>query len=386
MNDPLVPFDDELGELMDTAYSMEHGPTKISLMEEVVRRADMTGELELQYDTRTMLIEAAVFGGRHDIALVAFTWCLAQSDAHPGEFDEFDLLWKYKWIADSLPNFSSITRAQITGALADMARRYEGAGFSLQPVEAARWKCALYMGELEEARAAYERCAKMKRDASSDCTACVYNAAVEYYGTLGDFKKSVKSAEKILAGKASCAEVPHMTHGHLLWPMFQLGMLEEAMTSHRKGYPMIRRNPVFVQGFAEHLMFLALTANHTKAMQLLGTHLATALEHPGARARFDFLRSALFALLCAQAKGKETIKLRLPASIEFAKTEGVYQLDELFLRFEKTAGELADQLDARNENGYFRGRLQELPNLLAQVRPHSATKKDATEIASDSSA
>src|SRR5687768_13155774 len=175
----------EIDELMSTAMLMEEGSTKISLIEEAVRHADMTGDYQLQFATRDALVQAAVFGGRHDMALVAFSWCLATNDAHPGEFDEHDLLWKYKWIADALPDFPTITRAQIDGALADMHARYERAGFSLQPVETMRWKCAQYMGELDKSREIYERTAKMKRDASSDCIACVYNSSVELFSTLG---------------------------------------------------------------------------------------------------------------------------------------------------------------------------------------------------------
>jgi len=61
------------------------------------------------FHLRQELIEAATFGGMEDRALIAFSWCLAQSDKDADRFPEQDLLWgKYKWILAGITDFPGV--------------------------------------------------------------------------------------------------------------------------------------------------------------------------------------------------------------------------------------------------------------------------------------
>jgi hypothetical protein len=82
--------------LLAGAEGLRDSPEKVAVLEEAVRHADSAGTLELQYGAREGLAEAAYFGGAPDKAIVAYTWCLAQFDRHPGRFNEWRLLWRYK--------------------------------------------------------------------------------------------------------------------------------------------------------------------------------------------------------------------------------------------------------------------------------------------------
>src|ERR1043165_2002174 len=108
-SDPLTVID----RLLEKSNELKNGPERIDVLEEAVRIADEQGELDAGFRARLELIEAATFGGRPDILLTAFAWCLAEHDRDPDRFDRKDLLWKYMWVVGNIVEFPHITRAQI---------------------------------------------------------------------------------------------------------------------------------------------------------------------------------------------------------------------------------------------------------------------------------
>src|SRR5579884_3112427 len=113
----------QVEELMDQAAVLPDGPSKLALLEEAVRLADVHQDTALADEARDDLIRTATFSGYPEKSLVAFSWRLAQSDRDPEVFPEQALLWQYKWIANSLKYFPQITRTQIEDAFDDLARR-----------------------------------------------------------------------------------------------------------------------------------------------------------------------------------------------------------------------------------------------------------------------
>ncbi|MFM7974810.1 MAG: hypothetical protein ACKO8U_07015, partial [Pirellula sp.] len=104
---------EQLEELMDQAEDLPASPTKVAILEQAVNLSDSLGDLEQSYAIRQDLIEAAVFGGVDDRALVAFAWCIAQSDKDPERFPESDLLWSFKWILGTISSFPGVSLQRI---------------------------------------------------------------------------------------------------------------------------------------------------------------------------------------------------------------------------------------------------------------------------------
>ncbi len=357
-------------DLMGTAGILEDGPVKVAMLEEALRLAEMLGDDDLAQGARDSLVEAAIFGGRSDLALVTFSRCLAYSDAHPDECDPHSLLWQYKWIAGTLDEFPEITRQQIDQTLHDLESRATKAGYSPFAAETLRWSLAIGMGDLEAARAAYARFEKAERDGLGDCRACVEDMRVKYFTFTGEAENALQAADPILKKRLGCKEIPHRTYGRVLMPLFRLGRLEEAAEFHRKGYRLIQRNPEFLSQIANHLQFLSLTANTTKALKILSLNLPFAVTAVPGR-KFDFLVAASFALLSAAEQGTKTFKALLPSSLPFFREDGKYPVPELQTELHKLAEDLASQLDRRNGNPSCRRLLDEMPSLLTQIRPHS---------------
>ena len=94
------------------AERMEPGEAKVMTLEETARLADAHGEVALAYETREALIEAAIFAGTPERALVAYAWCRGQQQRAPERYDAEGLLWKQKWIVGVLPDYPHIDRAR----------------------------------------------------------------------------------------------------------------------------------------------------------------------------------------------------------------------------------------------------------------------------------
>src|SRR5437868_5986567 len=106
---------EQLEKLQFESWGLEASPAKVAILEQAVQLADSLGDASESFDIRQQLIEAATFGGMEDRALVAFSWCLAQSDKDPDRFPEEDLLWKYKWILAGITDYPGISLAKIRG-------------------------------------------------------------------------------------------------------------------------------------------------------------------------------------------------------------------------------------------------------------------------------
>src|SRR5262249_18653540 len=136
----------QVWELRWKADDLPHGPAQVALLEEAVQLADSLKDVDLAYRVRSELMTAATFSGRPDIMLVAFSWCLAQYDRNPQQFDQHDLLWKYKWVIGNGYKFPEIDRPRLEALLADVERRYREAGSTMHAVSQARRDFLVHVG------------------------------------------------------------------------------------------------------------------------------------------------------------------------------------------------------------------------------------------------
>lgn len=352
------------------AQTMENSLAKCAMLEEVIRLADLRQELELAFDARMALVDAGTFSGAPDKALVAFSWCLAQADKNPDQFSEYDLLWKYKWVADSLADFPQISKKQMDDMLEDMRVRYERTGSGIYPVLMLRWKTAIRMGDKTAARKWHAQMKKTPRDFMSDCPACVKNQEVHYATFLEKDEQALALAEPILAGRLRCSEVPHITYGYLLVPLLRLQRLEEAARLHQTGYRMAARSTNLLRTIADHLVFLALTDNLARAVKLFEKHLPWSLDSTDYLARFEFaFASRLLTERLAKAD-TTSIKARLPKAFPRYQEKGRYEVAELDAWANEEADALAQRFDERNGTDYFAKRLKGLKKLHALATPY----------------
>lgn len=342
-------------ELLWQAEDAPYGPTKVAMVEEAVRLADTLNNEELGMQARTALVEAAIFSGQGKKALVAFTWCLAQHEKNPDRYDDFDLLWQYKWIANQLADFAEISRAQIENVFADMEQQYQKRGVGLKPVFKIRCNAAMTMGEPEKARHWLQKWLNEPNTWASDCRACEVDSEAALHLELGDFSRAQKLARPIVeTRKLSCSEIPHLTFARMAAPCLAHGLAENAAEYHARGYSLVRNNPEFVEPVGQHMSYLAAAGKPAEGLKLIERHLPWLAISGSTVRHYRFFCGTRAVLASAIAKGlKDSRKLRLPKSLPIYRESGEYSLSALLKWADAELDGLTKQLDTRNGNNFY---------------------------------
>ncbi|HEX8819174.1 MAG TPA: hypothetical protein VF794_04560 [Archangium sp.] len=354
--------------LLGRAERLDPGEAKVMALEEAARLADAHGDVPLAYEVRDALIDAATFGGFPDRALVAFAWCRGQQQKDPERFSPEQLLWKQKWVVGRLDEFPHISRKQIQGALDDVEQCFAKAGAGQRAVLKLRYQAARDMGD-PAADTLWAKWVEAPRDHLTDCRACELDDELDHHLDRGEYAVVLEKARPLLEGRNACAEVPHLTLGSVLYPLFKLGRLEQARDSHLRGYTLVQRNREFLATLGEHLEFLTLTANVARGMMLFGRHLGWALEHASHRDRFTFYSASLALLERALVEGRERVQLPLPLTFTLYVPEGAYETRTLRDWLAAQAEGIAAKFDTRNGTDRFHQLLTRAKHLGNEVVP-----------------
>ncbi|WP_411349408.1 hypothetical protein [Paenibacillus sp. WLX2291] len=336
-------------DLMMEAYGLPNGRAKLQLLEEAARLADSANDVDAGYGIREEIVETATFSGHPRTALVAFSWQLGQFDKNPEEYDEFTLLWSYKWILDNLTCFPEIELAQVDQLLEDMRRRYQEYGYSDHMYYYYRFTLALQCGELDQAGQYLEQMQQMERDAMSDCEACIQNEFVEYWVRQGDDENVLKLAEPIVKGEMNCAEIPHLTLPKLLLPLYRQGKKAEADRYQKKDYKLIKDNTDFLRSIGEHIGYLTIT-DPFKGLELFQQHAAWTDVH---EAPLDVMLFHSYAAGLFHRLQQEDVQFHVKLPASYPNPEHATDVARLAQHYSERALDVARRLDRRNGNDYY---------------------------------
>lgn len=355
-------------QLLGDSSELEDGDAQIALREEAVRVADLKGDLKLQYFAREMFVRACIFGGASEKALVAFAWLLAQFDSNPGMFDQWAILWKYKWINSVICDFPQVPKQRIYEMIDDLEDRALRAGYGLRATTNERYLAEKFWDNKEKAIAYFRRLEGLPADDLSNCPLCETDARVSFAIYTGDDRRALEIAEPILTGHEKCGSVPHRTYANVLLPLIRLGRQQEALRYVVRGYPLIAQNKGFLDRISDHLICLTLTENFMRAIGLVERHLPWTETTKDAFSQFHFFRAAslLFDLL-GERLGDAGVYLefatKLPSSFPIPTEIGDYDCAELTAWFKQKAEAIAMRFDERDETDFFMRTLTETPSL-----------------------
>ena len=355
---------EQVYQLLSQSLDLEDGDAQIALREEAVRLADLGGDLKLQYFAREVFVRSCIFGGATEKGLVAFAWLLAQFDNHPGRFDQWAILWKYKWINGVICDFPQISKLRIYEMLDDLERRALKAGYGLRAVTNQRYRAEKFWDNREQAIEYFHKLEELPPDNLSNCPLCETDERVSFTIYCGNDERALDLAGPILNGDEKCGSVPHRTYANLLLPLIRLGRHNEALRYHLKSYSLIANNKAFLDKIADHMICLALTKNFKQATALVEAHYPWTETNRDLFAHFRFFRAAwlLFELL---AERNRWTKLDMTPAFPLYSGASRYECAQLAAWFKKRAEGLARRFDERNETDFFMRTIAETPSLKA---------------------
>jgi len=359
---------EQVYQLLSQSLDLEDGDAQIALREEAVRLADLGGDLKLQYFAREVFVRSCIFGGATEKGLVAFAWLLAQFDNHPGRFDQWSILWKYKWINGVICDFPQISKQRIYEMLDDLEQRALKAGYGLRAVTNQRYRAEKFWDDREKAVRYFRQLEELPPDKLSNCPLCETDERVSFAIYCGNDQRALEIAQSIFNGDEKCGSVPHRTYANVLLPLIRLGRQREALRYHLKSYSLIANNKAFLDKVADHVICLALTENFKEAMALVEAHYAWTETNRDLFAHFRFFRAAwlLFELLTER---EELLELTMPKSFPLYAEAGNYDSARLGAWFKHKTEGIARRFDERNGTDFFMRTITDTPALKKLVAP-----------------
>lgn len=350
-------------ELIEESLRFGDGDERIEVCESAVREADLGGDLQTQYLAREHSVRAYVFGGAPEKALVGFSWLLAQFDNNPGEFSEWGILWKYKWMMGLICRFPQVPKARIYEMLDDLEARALRAGYGLHAVYNHRYRIEKFWDNKEKASEYFQKMTELPTDDLSNCPVCLRDEFVSFAIYFDLNARALELARPLLDGEEKCGTVPHRTYANLLLPMVRLGRQEEGLNFHRAGYRLIKNNRSSVDRVSQHLVFLTLTENFANAVALFEKHYPWTEQNRDGFDLFHFFRASWLLFDVMSGRGQTALRLNMPGSFLQKPEDGYYRANELADSFRQKAAELARQFDERNETNFFSRTIAETPAL-----------------------
>ncbi|MFY1689481.1 hypothetical protein [Plantactinospora sp. WMMB782] len=346
----------DLEEMLAQAWSLPDGPARFAALDTVFRHADAAGNVEFAFRARMNSMSGFHHGGDPTRLFLAFSWCLATFDKQPEvahSHDAHSLLWNFKWVVWSLPQFPEIPLERTAAVLDDMERRYLLGGHSLHAVYQHRWLVAHHVGDFGTAQEWYDRLLTAPRDGLSDCHACVPSGQVRHLVSLGRYEEAITVGEPYKRG--GCTEQPQWMLAELLPAMLHTGRLDDAVDAFRRGYALVRNDRHHLDNIGRYLHFCGLTGNETHGLEIVERHLGW-LERPSSPyAAMEFASAAAQVLGRLRAAGHGDLVVRRRFDGGRREETSVARLhDELVAH----ARELAARFDARNGNTHQSGRVE----------------------------
>ena len=356
MTDPAALPPDVL-EAAEAAHDAPPGPTRVALWEAAVARADAAKlPPAVRMGFREELVEAAAFDGVRQIDRAFAPWAvlLAEADRDPDAYwvHWHGLLWKYKWLSESVGEYAAIPRAKILAVLDDFARRAAAHGYSVRPAENYRANNLWLLGEEDAAAEAFARFEAARRDFLSDCHACEAARAVVYAVRTGDDAGAVERFAPLASGRLSCAEEPENTHGTLLAPLVRLGRDADAAERNRVGLHALRRFPQFLVRAADHLDYLTRTGDLKQGAAVF-KRFARSVPVVSDHDRWRFLGAAETMLEAIAAESDRPKRYPLPDGSPVPDAGGPVRPSELAVRLGEAADAIEGKFNARNGNDAF---------------------------------
>ncbi len=347
----------EVDELMREADTLPYGPVKMSVMQQAVRAADETHDLDCMFYTRIKLVCAATFSGAGEQSLVAFSWCLNQYKKDPQQFAdyEYELCWEFKHVHDSILQFPQVSAEQIEALLDDMQAVYSMHNYSMRMVNNRRYCWEKERGNKQAAIAYFEKFQSDPRDGMADCIACDRNTEVRFYRYIGNHQRAIDHAQPLFRKELTCECVPRTTYSTILPSYAQTQRLDEADQLREIGYREIRDNPNYLKEIGHQLSYLSFRGQLKVGAKMFARHVEWALNSFELGAKFAFLHGAkwLFEELIAEIskppKPQPKLKLNLPQSFPLYQQDGVYDANEILDWVNAEAGDLAARFDKRNK-------------------------------------
>lgn len=358
--DPGASYIDEIDALLAQAYDLPNSAAKIAILEQAIRIADTYNDIPLSYKCRQELVSAAALGGRPELVLIHFSWCVAKYDESPDSFDRDELYWRFKWFGIATNSFPTIQLPQVMNLLDDFKDRLQKSQLSPHPYLTTLARVYTDCGLLDELRDLLPRLALAARSHLSDCEACIDQLLIKMHLKLGQEDEALQALKELSDSGRVCVEVPLCSYPLFFNVWLNRGQSEVAAKHHKKTFAAICRNPKFLVPLSQHLEYLVAIEDWTKAAKAMRVGFDHWRNATSLRDRWYFLNELIPYLDKLTYRNTEFIRVQLPEDIPVPTQNGRCGVSVLRAWASSHRDEIGRQFDARNGNDHYSRRSKSL--------------------------
>ena len=357
--------------LIAEADNLPLGSLQVPLLEEAANLADRLQDEEQGFAARHRLIYATWFAGSLDRSVVAFSWCLAYLDRHPNVGADDLVLDSYRVVISALPDFVTLSLAQIDAAVDDLEARLQAKGRSPRTAANCRWLVLVRTGRLAAAHDIAKSSRTFSKDALWDDDD--FEAVLEAYDAVyrQDRSKLETRLDHWLSHFWHEPVVRSSVLSLLLRVMVEQGRAKQARALFERVRRDVCQHALLIEQLGYLLIFAAGWAGPRQLRRLLEQAVQDAWQSCDHLGRLHvYLGGELVCRRWAMGSPGRRRKLRLPADFPLTTPDGWYELPVLQAWFRSECEQLMARFDARNGNSFF-------TNFISQWRSDVERQQDA---------
>lgn len=199
-------------------------------------------------------------------------------------------LWEYKWLVGILPCDLTPSKQHIEESLGYMGQLYADFEFSPAMVHKAAMEQAMFMGNVDAAKAAFAQWQAAEKDGMNDCDACEQSSLVKYYYFIGDYARAIELAQPIVDGDLVCGEVPHVTYYAIISSLIQMNQISEAKSMLSDAIDLVMRDDDEFLYLMPQLLQLCIHLGNKEQAEHLLAQSSAQIENAVRNHHYDFLQ------------------------------------------------------------------------------------------------
>lgn len=345
---------DEFYELVDK-YTLENKEIIFKLIQKAIPTKDKELELTLRFEYLSQL----VFLGFYDEAIAYYPWFLNyKKNNELGYYENYQLVWSFKWIILRIANYSKIQLDQIFNLFEQFEKEVKefcnGSGDKL--IEYFGLQLHLNLGNLKVAEEKYKKYKKLRKTSElDDCLACQINNNLDFHIAKKDYKKAITEAKDIVSKKHSCKSVPKTTYPKLTFCHLMLGNELKAEEFYQLSMKNLNFKEPQLTNISDLLFFVARKNLYLRSAKIIDAQLDFAFKSNSDVDRFNFFLSCYLVFKNAEINKVKIFKLKKNEQVDWQYNEKGkgYETSELKSWFEEKAKKHMILLDNRNKNTFY---------------------------------
>lgn len=346
----------EIQKLLLKVDTAKHPDDKIALLKQAIQIADANNDLDWGFDLRIDLIAQEKDTSHCTESFPAFAWLLNTYDTNPDLFNEDEFLWEYKWMAGSARRNVNISREQVESIMEDLKVRMERNGYTPRGYYSVMIYWNLFIGDVEKAKEYLKLRDETPRDRMSNCPACELDTNVELELIDGNFDKAIAKASDLITKKLTCGVMPLVTFCNLTYYLGKAGdpRAAEFFTKAEEEFADVEENDTSLLSSLSDLLTYLIKNDRDRAWEYFQKYAAWEIGAEDAIV-YDFSKSVLPLL-----KQGGSRQLAMSEKLPYYRTDGMYNLDELYDFYYQKASDLARRFDERNKTDEFAKGIEEV--------------------------